>query len=96
MRTSKEVLELDFEHLGEWVETSSVWLEVKFKYKDNKYLARCLYHEGSGVLEDVEIFDEHYDDIDYNDEVEDIADYLLAMIEYNRELKTKMYFHKYD
>lgn len=96
MRTSKEVLELGFEHLGESVEASSVWLEVKFKYKDNKYLARSLYHEGSGFLEGVEIFDEHYDNVELTDEVEDIADYLLAMIEYDTDLKTKMYFHKYD
>ena len=86
MRTNDEIKKLDFEHLGEWVETSSVWLEVKFKYKDNKYLARCLYHEPSGVLEDIEIFDEHYDDIDYNDEVEDIAELLLAGINYDSNI----------
>jgi hypothetical protein len=91
MRRINEVLELDFEHLGEWAEASSVWLEVKFKYKDNKYLARCLYHEPSCVLENVEIFDEYYDDIDYNDEVEDIADYLLSMVGYDTGLITKMY-----
>jgi hypothetical protein len=87
MRTNEEIKKLDFEQLGEWVEAISVWLEVKFKYKDNKYLARCLYDDKSSILEDVEIFDEHYDDIDYDNDVERIAELLLAGINYDANIK---------
>ena len=87
MRTNDEIKKLDFEQLGEWVETCSVWLETQFNYKDIFYIARCIYNEGSCGIEDIEILGEGYQEIDYDNDVEDIAELLLAGINYDANIK---------
>jgi len=80
-------MKLDFEHLGEWAEAHSVWLETQFKYKDIFYIARGIYHEGSYGIEDIEILGEGYQEIDYDEDVYDIGELLLAGINYDANIK---------
>jgi hypothetical protein len=88
MRTNDEIMKLDFEHLGEWVEAHSVWLETQFNYKDIFYIARGIYYEGGmGQVEHIEILGEGYQEIDYDNDVEDIAELLLAGINYDANIK---------
>ena len=87
MRTNDEIKKLDFEQLGEWADAHSVWLETQFKYKDVFYIAKGVYYEGWSGLEDIEIFGEGYQDIDYDNDVYDIAELLLAGISYDANIK---------
>ncbi len=87
MRTNKETMKLDFEHLSEWAEAYSVFLETQFKYKDVVYVAKCIYYEGGYGFDDIEILDEDYQEIDYDNDVEDIAELLLAGINYDANIK---------
>ena len=87
MRTDEEIMKLDFEQLGEWAEAHSVWLETQFNYKDIFYIARGIYNEGSYGIEDIEILGEGYQEIDYDNDVEDIAELLLAGINYDANIK---------
>ena len=87
MRTNDEIKKLDFEHLGEWAETCSVWLETQFNYKDIFYIARGIYNEGSYGIEDIEILGEGYQEIDYDEDVYDIGELLLAGINYDANIK---------
>ncbi len=87
MRTNEEIKKLDFEQLGECADARSVWLETQFKYKDVFYIAKGVYYEGWAGLEDIEILDEDYQEIDYDEDVEDIAELLLAGISYDANIK---------
>jgi hypothetical protein len=89
MRTNEEIKKLDFEQLGECADAHSVLLETQFNYKDIFYIARCIYYEGGFGLDDIEILDGDYQEIDYDEDVEDIAELLLAGINYDANIKCK-------
>jgi len=87
MRTNEEIKKLDFEHLSEFAEAYSVFIETQFKYKGVVYVAKSIYYEGGFGLDDIEILDEDYQEIDYDEDVEDIAELLLAGINYDANIK---------
>lgn len=87
MRTNEEIKKLDFKHLSEFAEAYSVFIETQFKYKDIVYVAKSIYYEGGFGLDDIEILDEDYQEIDYDEDVEDIAELLLAGINYDANIK---------
>ncbi len=87
MRTNEEIKKLDFEQLSEWAEAYSVFLETQFKYKDVVYVAKAIYYEGGFGFDDIDILDEDYQEIDYDNDVYDIAELLLAGINYDANIK---------
>ncbi len=87
MRTNEEIMKLDFEQLGEWVDVYSVWTVSYNHLTLPTYIARGIYNEGSYGIEDIEILGEGYQEIDYDNDVEDIAELLLAGINYDANIK---------